>query len=130
MCCSSRNIFNIENPQTYFCTVWSYLVNHSMLLVRIDKGELDNGIFYLCFELVQYFEGPLRWKGADFCVGASDECIELLHKTGSRGISEDYLLDQFSLFVVELPNFEMVKILAARRANKTQNIPPLFSLAD
>jgi len=123
---SSKNIFNIENPEAYFCTVWSYLASHSMLLIRVDKGELDQEIFYLYFELVQYFEGPLKWKGANFCIGASDECIRLLHRKGFEGLPQNYLLDQFSLFVVELPNLELVKILAARRAHKTENLPLFF----
>lgn len=123
---SEGNIFHIADPQTYICTVWSYRASHSTLLVRADKNKFGNETLYLSFTGVLYFEGPLKWMGAEFNNGAVDECIKLLHRQGLKSIPDNELLDRFGLFVVELPNSEFVKILASKRIEKTSNIPPDF----
>lgn len=79
------------------------------------------------FEGVLYFEGPLSWMGADFRTGTDDECIKLLHKRGFKNIPKDELLDKFGLFTVKLSNFEVVKILSSKNAEKTVDIPPDFT---
>jgi hypothetical protein len=121
---SAKNFFNIANPQEYSCRVGSYRVNHSLMLVRATKSEFEPGkTFYLTFGGVLYFEGPLAWSGADFCISTTDECERLLSKMGYSD-SLHVLSDKYRLFLVELPNLE-VKIIALD-AIKTSDIPPNF----
>ena len=122
-----ENFFEIQNPDTHFCQVWSYLVSHSKLLVRVHKENFHDESFYLHFEMVQYFEGPLSWTGANFYIGNPDECIKLLQQRGLKGVSDDYLLEHFHLYVVDLPNFEAAKILAASHATQSSFIHLDFS---
>lgn len=121
-----KNFFEIQNPEEYFCRVWSYFVSHSRLLLRVYKGKIDEEEFYLNFEMVQYFEGPLGWKGANFYIGSSDECVKLLQQQGFEGLPDEYLLEHFHLYIVDLPDSRYVKILAVRNADKTISIPPDF----
>jgi hypothetical protein len=122
----SKNIFNLVDPQRYECNIWSFRVNHRVLLIRADKDKFNNQTCYLSFTEVLYFEGPLNWIGADFCIGKADECIKLLGRRGFKDIPKDELLDKFGLFTVQLPNSEVVKILASKHAEKTSDIPPDF----
>src|SRR5688572_26585338 len=107
------NFFEVQHPQECICQVWSYSVSHSRLLLRIYRGKFDEGVLYLGFEMVQYFEGPLSWKGANFYIGNTDECIKLLQHKEFEGLPEEYLLEQFHLYIVDLAYSRFVKILAA-----------------
>ena len=123
---SENNILNLVDPQRYICNVWSFRVNHRILLVRMDKDKFHNETLYLSFTGVLYFAGPVSWVGANFYIGETDECIKLLRNRGFKDISQNELLDNFGLFVVELPNSETVKILAYSQIEKNNNIPPDF----
>jgi len=128
-----RNFFNIADPDYCAYRVWSYIHGHSMMLVRVIRSEPDD-FFFLAFDSVQYFQGPLHWMGARFQVGTTDECAELLQEA-RVGLSDDLLempdgflntlLQKFRLYTVELPNLE-VKILAGD-AIKASEVPPTFS---
>ena len=121
-----NNILDLVNPDIYNCIVWSYRVSLSRLLVRVDEGEFDKNFFYLIFEEVLYFEGPLRWGGANFCLGTDEECVKILHRRGLNGIPEGELLNLYSLFIVELPDSEVVKIVASNNIYRTSDIPQDF----
>jgi len=124
---SRKNIFDIQNPQEITCRVWSYFVSHSRLLFRGYKDSSGNDEFYLDFEMVEYFEGPLSWKGADFYLGSSDECSLLLQQRGFTDYFDDYWLEHYHLYKVDLSNTQSVKILAASNAYKTTSIPPDYT---
>jgi len=123
---SETNIFGIENPEAYFCQVWRYHRSHSRLLIRCYKDKFYNEEFYLLFGMVMYIEGPLSWQSADFCIGDSAECVNLLHPRGFEEIPEEGLLKTYRLYVVDLSDGRVVKILAASHTEKTTSIPPDF----
>lgn len=123
----AKNAFEFADPRLYQCNVWSYRAGHSLMLVRVTKSwSGPEDFFYLTFESVQYFEGPLQWLGADFYIGTKAECTELLQRIDPE-IPDDLvgeMVNDFRLFVVELTNLK-VRILAGN-AMKTRDIPPNF----
>jgi hypothetical protein len=122
---SVKNFFNVINPQEYSCGIGSYRVNHSLMLIRATKSEFDpDQTFYLTFSGALYFEGPLGWKGANFCIGTTEECEKLLRKMDYSDDTLHILSEKYRLFVVELPSLE-VKIVALD-AGKSKDIPPNF----
>ena len=120
---SARNIFNVVDPQTYMCIVWGYRISHSLMLIRVSKSEpeeLFEEPFFLTFEGVLYFEGPIRWKGVDFGISTTDECARSLNR-----IKLSELVEKCRLFVAESSNLE-IKIIACD-VTKTKDIPPDFA---
>lgn len=72
---------------------------------------------YLEFEGVEYYEGPMGWRGADFKTGSTDACLEIIHRLGRyAGLPDDFLLGKLKLFIAPIitdQNIEQeVKILA------------------
>jgi hypothetical protein len=130
----ARNFFDIVEPQAYSCSVSSYQYSHSLLLVRADRFDSQfKDTLYLAFGDVRYFDGPLLWDGADFCVAAASECAELLRKfrvglpDALPEMPDDFLnslLRIFRLYCVETPSHR-IRILAGV-ANKTKDISPNF----
>lgn len=115
---TAENIFDLVDPSAYGCRVASYHRTHSTLLIVAAHPErYQSQIIHLNFLGVMYFEGPMKWQGADFCLETTDECAKLLQKLGE---DVDLYLKRTSLYVVELPNLK-VKILA-KRGNKTEHV--------
>ncbi len=58
----------VNNPKIYYCSIWLYTTHHSEIAVRVmstlDESPATNK-FYWIFTGVVYFEGPLKWQGAD-----------------------------------------------------------------
>lgn len=124
---SDKNIFGLVHPQRYECIVWSYRVNHQQLLIRADKDKFNNETIYFSFAGVVYFEGPISWTGASFCVGTTDECAGLFRRRINADIPEDAVSDIYRLFLIELPNSEVIKIIALKEIRKSKEIPADFS---
>lgn len=70
----------LRNPDRCQCAVAYYLYNHQIMTIEIREKEENNDdqIYYLNFEGVIYFAGPLHWTGALFRRSASEACFELL----------------------------------------------------
>jgi hypothetical protein len=99
------------------------------MLLRVHQGDFLTGdTFYLLFTEVQYFEGPMSWKGVGFQLGTSDECLTLLQKRPAISKLPETDL-QSMINTIKLFKFEsqdLVRILAgAVRASK--DIPPRFA---
>ncbi len=95
------------------------------MLIEAFKDETQK--FYLVFEGVEYFEGPLHWRGVKFFVGPPDECLEILRKIKGRRfnrMTDDYLLNIYRLYKTKTPELE-VKILAGP-VYKISEIPSDF----
>jgi hypothetical protein len=118
----ANNVLQIEQPEIYSCRVFRYQVGHSVLIISLKTKEVpepfDN--FYLVFESVKYFSGPMWWRGANFCTGTLDEYGQLLHKIqtptplSEQDLPETYNLDKSTggrLLIVETPNLQ-VKLIA------------------
>ena len=122
-----NNVFEITDSETYECIIWGYYAGHSQMYVRVYKPPFETGeTFYLGFYTVIYFEGPTRWKGANFRLGTLDDRVNLLQRIRwFEDFPKEYL-DGFHLFVVENPKFK-VQILA-RDADKMTD-SPTFSIS-
>lgn len=121
----SRNIFGLDVPQNYYCDIKGYRHNHSMMLVRVGKDELDINPFFITFLEVLYFEGVFQWKGADFRIASANELKKLLRQLGYRNKSLLVLLRHHKLFIVETETGLKIKILASE-AEKSSDIPGGF----
>lgn len=120
MDCLTQNIFDLQAPHEYRCQVLHYRNQHSFLLVRaVNDANRDELYFY--FLEVEYFEGPMRWQGANFYRTTDDEQIKLLENIN---VDVELFLETSNLFVVESNGFK-VKILATS-AGKTDDISGSF----
>ena len=66
-----ENIFNISEPLSYECYVASYDTRLSRLDIRVNKkGKTlpNEEKFFLTFNGVSYYEGPMTWNSANFLV--------------------------------------------------------------
>ena len=74
--------------------------------MEVQVSQIDSKeIFYVDFDGVEYFAGPMVWQGANFRLGQPQECIALIRKLGRYDdIPEDYLLQNFQLFTVVTTN--------------------------
>lgn len=69
----------IKNLGRYECRVWEYhCAGHSQLYIRVNKAHQYSNSFMILFSGVEYFEGPMRWKGANFKAATNEECSTLL----------------------------------------------------
>ena len=119
---STRNIFKLENPQAYSCEILSYHRQHSDLFLKAN--HLSNpDKYWFEFTALEYFEGPVGWRGADFCIATTDECIKLLR---NLKLDINLYLETYSLFVVLASSGFEVKMLA-QRANVVKYPPKLSS---
>lgn len=120
----ASNVFNIGDPETYSCRVWDYAVGHSVLtieVIRIRYPGLPDDLFFLEFDSVRYYEGPLTWQGAEFCTADLERYLNLLLKLqGSEALEEAELSEIYEgvlripgrLFEVQTANFS-VKLIAS-----------------
>jgi hypothetical protein len=96
------NSFNIVAPETCACEVLGYMKGHSYLEIKVAQQRHDEvkDTFYLEFEGVEYYEGPMRWKWANFSISSADTCLEIIHRLGYyANLPDDFLLERFKLFV-------------------------------
>ncbi len=111
------NVFGFDTPEKLSCSINAYDAERNRLSVSV-KGR-DGCV--LVFNGMLYFEGPMHWKGANFCTGSAEETTHLIVKLKSpKRLDEDALstIRPFSstisakLFIVDTVNFS-VKILAS-----------------
>jgi len=121
-------------PESYDCVVWSYLVSHSLLLVRALKDDsgtndemLASDLFYLLFSNVRYFEGGFAWQGINFDLGTSEECLQLMRLTnGSKAldIPDEAILKYYHLIKFSTPQGQ-IRVLASD-IRKIAHVPKDF----
>jgi hypothetical protein len=106
--------FSIPNAAKYVCIVWHYQVAHSTMIVRIQDPQTEE-IYWVSFLAVQYYDGPMRWQGANFSVEESIETLTLLReKTGFHlDMSDEDLENEFQLFTVNCKDYQ-VRVLAKK----------------
>src|SRR5512139_3852970 len=83
----AENILGLQDAEKYGCRVWHYDKGHSVMTIYVQKEAptgMDADHFFIVFEVVQYFEGPMSWKGANFGIGTLEECANLLVRLQSR----------------------------------------------
>jgi hypothetical protein len=94
--------FNIPDGMSYYCTILLYARGHSHLEIEISNGQDTK---YLVFEGVDFFSGPMRWRGTTFALAPVSECLNILHELGwYSDFPDDYLSSKFHLFVLDTSN--------------------------
>jgi hypothetical protein len=115
----ANNVFGIANPETYICRVASYRAGHSVMCVHVHRhsqSTLPYDEFFLLFDFVQYFEGPMWWNGANFCTSTPEECLQLLFRLQSPQKVDD---DEVTTF--DLPeSTPLPKVLFVQAANNVK----------
>lgn len=110
------NIFNLNAPDEYGCSIASYrlgLTTLQLILHGVDSANPE----YLIFGSPIYYEGPTTWKGASFFLGSLEETTVILDKAGTtKGVDsqqKQMFIEQLLLFKTRVSgtNFE-VKIIA------------------
>jgi hypothetical protein len=98
----------------YSCVFWGFSAHHSRLYIRLYSSETKpDDHMYLEFHSVSYFQGPMRWTGANFRFGTRDEFVKVIN-SGIVELSEDVIdhyLNSYRLFLIEQPSFT-IKIVA------------------
>src|SRR5688572_16716195 len=79
-----------EALREYQCKVSSYAESLSMLVIRIHHAQIASSVWNLTFIAVHYFEGPIRWKGANFETASDEVSIEVLRNVYPDS-SDEYL---------------------------------------
>ena len=118
--------FNISDPTLCNCAVFRYTRSLRHLIVVVHE-QVNNPepAFYLSFESVWYFQGPMSWTSVDFELSDTNERKELLQK-GIVKIEEemiDTFVQQHVLFTIRKPAFN-IQIFAGNCAI-LKNISPL-----
>lgn len=79
----ASNVFELEEPGSCSCQVWSYDKGHSILTICLfsPKGEIRS---FISFEGVSYFQGPMWWHGANFKRSDIDVHVDIKVKTQGK----------------------------------------------
>lgn len=109
------NIFGIQRPDMMHCTISEYKWGRQTLIIKM-KRENSPEVQYLRFQKVEFFSGPMHWRGASFEVRPTEECLEIMQLT--ELIGEFAELDHIAqlglkLYQVSLENVA-VQIIAGR----------------
>ena len=116
-------VLDLKAPQLYRCQVYRYFSGLSRLYLSIFKpNQTAAPAFYILFSDVAYFEGPVNWQSVDFYIGASEDCLDLLLKTGIIGpavlqFPDAYatITDAARLYLVDTPHSQ-IRIIASSAA--------------
>jgi hypothetical protein len=128
---TDENIFGIEQADTCQCAVWYYSVSLSVLYLHLAYEKSARGSpSYICFLDVKYFDGPMRWVGANFRVDSSDEYAAVWRKFGAMDAEREIevvhqMRKIYSLYTVNLPCTK-VRILAGS-AHTVQKVDEFIS---
>jgi hypothetical protein len=76
-----ENLFELETPDSYQCRVFRYELGHSWMTISAhDKNAKEWKPLYIHLGAVRYFEGPMWWEGANFCVAPIAEYLDVCGK--------------------------------------------------
>lgn len=113
---SNMRFSDIPNARRCTCQVWRYEISHSLLQIRVIEPASRKD-YWVSFEDVQYFEGPIIWTSAAFRVETADESLQFLRQKSARWVElpvdlpEQALIGRFRLYVVQTPEV-LVRIVA------------------
>ena len=119
---------SIHSPETRYCTVWKYVVQHSEMAVQIrsdlDETSTTKKLFWV-FQGVLLYQGPLKWQGADFHLSSDNDCMKLLIQLNPKIKYPELLISEgrcnLFRFSDRISGFD-VNILAST-VIKTEHIP-------
>lgn len=110
------DIFNFfQNSETYFCQVMQYWHSHGKMLLQVHKNQFKEH-FFVIFDSVQYYEGPMGWAGANFHIGTERELSEAVKKSGFGEENLLFFLENYLLYKVGFAPTE-AKFLARKKTH-------------
>lgn len=104
------NVFALQRPDMIECMVYDYHWGRGALTLRLQR-ENSPDIQYIKFSGVEYFSGPVKWKGANFSIRPTSECLELLQRAErvNELVTEDNLIERnIQLYTVELEHLPVL----------------------
>lgn len=102
----SDNYFDLPEPKSLYCTVWSYTVSLGLLSIKVSSENLLS-TWWLTFISVQYLELPTAWQSANF---------QLHHVDKNHSL---FIVEELS---ISSSNCERAKIIA-KKASVEMEIP-------
>lgn len=118
------SLLNIEKRGNIEFTVWRYQAGHSVMIIYLEIPGEPNGTekFYLCFESVEYFDGPMRWEAENLYVSTRKECASILMKMKAYSlVSHDLLPLHFRLVKINT-NYDLEVRIIAAKVTVTQDV--------
>ncbi|MCU0514453.1 MAG: hypothetical protein MUE40_18015 [Anaerolineae bacterium] len=109
MSSSVHNVFAILKPDMMNCMVAEYHWGRATMTVKLNR-ENSPEVHYIRFGGVEYFAGPMHWRGASFAQRPASDCLELLRRAGrvNEFVEEETLKERnIRLFVVQLEQSEV-----------------------
>ena len=99
-----RNFLALDLPENYQCNIMEYHASHSKLRIGVYKS-IPGDMFDLVFTAVYFYDGPMQWIGANFCVASKREQLSLIKRLGwldgAPLGAKEYLSGELLLFTVE-----------------------------
>jgi hypothetical protein len=117
----------IRNSTDCRCTILSYIFGGNVLVVQVDPSRhkwRTKETYYLQFEDVLYFEGPVQWKSADFYLGTNNEIVNIANRAGLV-LSDD---EELQLFIVDIENGQVKVLVDKGIVYKLRTLPPVEEL--
>src|SRR5574341_95812 len=124
-----NNILDLEGPDSHTCVVEHYKSSHPALWLSIHKGRFTSpdDALHVIFSGVSFYEGPMQWIGANFCVAPRDEWRTLMQELGwTEGAPQDamdYLSEELRLFTVESQSTKYKIRIVSANVHKSHNRP-------
>lgn len=85
----AKNIFELDAPDEYHCRVERYRKCHSWLAIGAHKKtDSEYRPVFMLFGGVRYFEGPMWWDSANFCLAPFSEYIAVLSRCEHRSLRD------------------------------------------
>jgi len=95
----AQNIFDLQDPHLWECRVVEYTVP-SLPGIELVGPEYKE-ILRILIPAIEYYSGPFRWKGANFCIEEDHLCVRLMQSLSHNSqLSPDYIRERFKLYKV------------------------------
>jgi len=109
------NIFAFENMDHWRCRVVEY---SAPSILRIEIQDIDgNSLLYALFSAVMYYCGPVSWEGAQFDIGSTSKCADLVQSLpGLERLGMDNIGHRFKVYRVKASkptNYQIVILASA-----------------
>lgn len=108
-----KNIFGLQRPEMFDCLVTSYAWGRQLLVIKL-KRQNSPEVHYLRFSGVEFFCGPMHWRGASFTQASDAECLDLMRLLGRASeFTEERHIQQIgmNLYQVDLEQIQ-IQIIA------------------
>jgi hypothetical protein len=104
-----NNVFGIQRPETIRCLVARYEWGKGLMTVRLTRQSSPD-IYYIRFQGLEVFAGPMKWEGGNFVLQPVASCLEVLQMAGRASefaTERDIQERKFKLYTVDLPQMSV-----------------------